>query len=87
MLGPPCGLPTGGRSDEEQPLFARTGRLPRDRLPPSGCNPRVYTMLELLREALPSIDKGMVRDWVEDLVIVKRVIVRGCGLEVVCSMW
>ena len=30
---------------------------------------RVDAMLELLREALPSIDKGMVRDWVEDLVV------------------
>ena len=32
---------------------------------------RVYSMLQHLREAIQLIDKQMVREWVEDLVIVK----------------
>ena len=32
---------------------------------------RIYAMVEKLRAAVQQIDKGMVREWVEDLVLVK----------------
>lgn len=32
---------------------------------------RVFTMITLLREALKKIDKAMVREWVEELVVIK----------------
>lgn len=38
---------------------------------------RVYRMIELLKESIQTIDKDMVRKWIEELVVVKTY----CGLK------
>ena len=56
-----------GRSFEEW----RAWYLQREPTAIEDATERVYSMLQKLREAILLIDKPMVREWVEDLVLVK----------------
>ena len=57
----------GGKSYEEWDIWYRTQKP--EAL--DDATDRIYAMVEKLRVAVQEIDKSMVREWVEDLVLVK----------------